>query len=516
MVFGYKSLAADCKSPFFLYNAVGRGCVDLKRRLAAWLLLIALTLPLPSPALAAWDADGAELPPTDAPAFSAPDAEPSEPASDCFVFQLTDGTDAAEIAELSGAELLCEDARLYRTDDPGLLRRLEAENLLAQYAPDGTVYLDELSEDIEALSAQDYRSAMLGYDYAEANQITGSGVRVAVIDSGLWSGFSAHSSADILPGVNCLVEEGSPKRSSVEDTYGHGTFVASVICGDDIGLAPGVSLLPLKCFDGNTSKYSYLIEAISIAIRENCDVINLSLGSAERYPPLEEAVQSALDRGIIVIASSGNTELASGSTGDDAPMYPAAQEGVISVGAVDKTKTVWKKSIQNSSVCVVAPGVSVSGLSIKTGALYTSNGTSFAAPVVTATAALALSADPELTSGDFTELLCSTAEDLGDAGRDHAYGYGLVNPALLLATLRQDTESLILTGWDGKVGISAYLAAQDVRNLLAFYDENGKMLSVEPKDRLCCLPIPDTAKRFALFSVGAENCLPLRCARELR
>ena len=488
----------------------------MKRKPAAWLLLLALVFMLSSPALAAWDADGAELPATDAPAFSAPDPEPSEPASDRFVFQLAAGADAAEIAELSDAELLCEDAGLYRTDDPALIRKLEADDLLAQYAPDGAVYLDGFSEDIEALRAQDYRSAMLGYDYAAANQITGSGVRVAVIDSGLWSGFSAHTSADILPGVNCLAEEGSPKRSSVEDTHGHGTFVASVICGDGVGLAPGVSLLPLKCFEGNTSDYSYLIEAIGIAIREDCDVINLSLGSTSPYSLLEEAVQSALDRGIIVVASAGNVDRPAGSTGNDAPMYPAAQEGVISVGAVDNTKTVWKKSIQNSSVCIVAPGAEVRGLSIRTGALSVSSGTSFAAPVVTAAAALALSADPALTSDRFTELLCSTAEDLGDAGRDHAYGCGLVNPALLLATLRQDTESLILTGWDGKLGISAYLAAQDVRNLLAFYDENGKMLSVESKERLCCVPIPDAAKRFALFSVGAETHVPLRSARELR
>ena len=461
----------------------------------------------------AWSEDSTEFRLTDKPILKSDRAVMLAESSASYVFQLSDMAAADKVDGL--ADELCEGAKLYRTDDLALIEQLEAENVIAQYALDGTIRLDGLSEDIEALGREDYRNAMLGYSYASAHSITGSGIKIAMIDSGLWSSFSKHSSATILPGVNYLVDAENSERNNVEDTYGHGTFATSIICGNDIGLAPGVSILPLKCFDGATSEYSYVIEAINKAIEEDCDIINLSLGGTEQYPLLEEAVQLALDSGIIVIASAGNITSLTGSTGDDAPRYPAAHEGVISVGAVDNTKNVWKKSVQNSSVCVVAPGAAVSGLSFATGELITNNGTSFAAPIVTATAALALSVDGSLSSAEFTALLTSTAEDLGAEGKDNSYGYGLINPALLLATISEDNESLILSRWDGGIGVSANIASPDAIHLMAFYDESGRMISVKSKERLCNFKLPANTKQLALFSVGATSFIPMQITRKI-
>ena len=483
----------------------------MKRIITAAITAIALVFCLPTTAFATWSEDSLTFRLTDKPLLKSALSTIQEEASDSYVFQLSETADAGEVEKL--ADTLCEGAKLYRTNDLELVERLEATGAIEQYAADGRICLDGLAEDIEALSTQDYRSAMLGYSYASAHNITGSGVKIAMIDSGLWSSFSEHSSATILPGVNFLADAESEERSNVEDSYGHGTFATSIICGNDIGLASGVSILPLNCFDGESSEYSYVIEAINMAIEEDCDIINLSLGGTEQYPLLEEAVQLALDSGIIVIASAGNISSLTGSTGDDAPRYPAAHEGVISVGAVDSTKNVWKKSVQNSSVCVVAPGVAASGLSIATGELITNNGTSFAAPIVSATAALALSVDESLSSAEFTDLLASTAEDLGVEGKDNSYGYGLINPALLLATLRQDSESLILTSWNENAGISAYISAPEKLNLLSFYDENGRMLSANSEDRLCNYPIPDNAKSLSLFALDAVSFTPIQAAR---
>ena len=447
---------------------------------------------------------------TQAAAQSCPGADlRSEDAA--YVFQLSEDADPGQLGQQ--AEPLCEDARLYRTDDIALIRQLASENVIDQYAADGVISLDGTTEPILAAAKvpQDYRRAMLGYSYAEENGITGEGVKIAIIDSGLWNKFS--SPATILPGVNFLVSTESADRSNVNDTYGHGTFVTSIICGDGIGLAPNVTILPLKCFDARESDYSYVIAAINEAIEEECDIINLSLGGTAQYPLLEEAVQLALDKGIIIVAASGN--LTGSSTGNDQPNYPAAHEGVISVGAVDAQKTIWNKSVQNDSVCVVAPGAMVIGLSITSSGYATNNGTSFSAPLVSATAALALSADDTLTAADFTELLTSTAEDLGVKGKDNAYGHGLMNPALLLATIREDCESLILTGWNGHTGLSAYVTEQNAVNFLALCDENGQIISMINATRLNSYLLPPDVKYVSLISADSETYSPLYAARKM-
>lgn len=430
-----------------------------------------------------------------------------ETVPETYVFQLTDDTDPALLEAMDGVDVLCEDARLFRTDDITLIRMLEAEDMLEEYAEDGVVCLDTIEDEIDEMDLGDYRSAMLGYRYMEDNGITGSGIKIGVVDSGISSNFAARSSAEILPGYNFLVSADSDDRHDATDTYGHGTFVTSIICGNGIGAASGVSVLPLKCFDGKESSYSRIIEAINTAIEEECDVINLSLGVTDRYDLLEEAVQLALDSGIIVVASAGNLPK-KGSTGNDEPRWPAAHEGVISVGAVDSTKAIWNKSVQHATVCTVAPCVNISGFNLSSG-FNVNTGTSFSAPIVSAVAALALSVDGTLTSEDFTALLAATCEDLGEPGRDNAYGYGLINPALLLATLREDAESLILTRWDSVTGVSAYLPSPDERNVIAFYDADGRLIEAGPADSLCSFPVPDDTQRISLITASAETSAPL-------
>ena len=129
-------------------------------------------------------------------------------------------------------------------------------------------------------------------------------------------------------------------------------------------------------------------------------------------------------------------------------------------------------------------------------------------------AALALSVDDSLSSEEFTDLLISTAEDLGADGKDNSYGYGLINPALLLATISEDTESLILSNWDGGTGVSAYIASLDAINLIAFYDESGRMISVKSEERLCNFNLPANTKQLALFAIDAASFIPIQIARK--
>lgn len=401
--------------------------------------------------------------------------------SQTYVFQLK-STVPYEVYELlEKTDAIYAQEGFYRTDDLSLIQELQNAHAIDHYSEDGKISLDGLPEELEVLKAEDYRSAMLGYDYVESSDVSGAGIKIGLIDSGLWSEFSNYSDAVIATGTNLLVPKEDENRNNTEDVYGHGTFAASIIAGSDIGLAKGVTIVPFKCFEEQTSSYSYVMEAIYEAVDiYECDIINLSLGDTVSYPDLETAVQYALDSGVIVIASTGNTNLA-GSTGEDALRYPAAHEGVIAVGSVDNTKTIWKRSVQNSSTFVVAPGVNASGLSLATGKLVNNSGTSFSAPIVSATAALALSADPELTAEDFKQLLIETSEDLGSEGYDYSYGNGLINPALLLASVQNDYDSSILTYANEELFYSTVQKTEGENKvgIIAYYDTDGKLLSLD-------------------------------------
>ncbi|MGL4238648.1 S8 family serine peptidase, partial [Tabrizicola sp.] len=110
------------------------------------------------------------------------------------------------------------------------------------------------------------------------------------------------------------------------------------------------------------------------------------------------------------------------------PAYPGAYPAVVAVTAVDRNGTVYRRAGQGAHVDLAAPGVEIwTAASVKGARPKT--GTSFAAPFVSAAAAAQLAANPELTANEVIQRLTGSARDLGDAGFDEVYGYGLVQAA---------------------------------------------------------------------------------------
>ena len=373
-----------------------------------------------------------------------------------------------------------------------------------------------------AASELNWAQELVGLSTARDYEITGSGVVVGIIDSGLYDGFAAHTSATILEGTNYLVAENHPDRHTVTDTYGHGTAVASILADSKIGLAPDVTIVPLKAFDGKSGTYETLAEALRDAVDVyHCDVVNLSLGSIENNPVMEAAVQHAIDSGVILIAAVGNRMSSKPSNGNDPYYYPASQEGVISVGAVNSAKQVTTASTQNDRLCVTAPGYRVPILTT-TGNYTTGGGTSYAAPYVAAAAALALSADPTLTAEGFTAMLQATAEDLGSPGFDNAYGYGLMDLDKLLPAIA-NRSPLLQT--DEETGtISALVCLPEDRTywmLLCFYNESGQYVTSEILRDLTGtrmvdnISFPEGCTTFRCI-VTASNLTPLLCASQIK
>ncbi|MCI5892352.1 MAG: S8 family serine peptidase [Clostridiales bacterium] len=264
--------------------------------------------------------------------------------------------------------------------------------------------------------------------------IAANSVKIGVVDSG---NPSRH------PDITCNIETGSDYTdTNVYDTIGHSTFVSGVIASDinnymgTAGMLSSCTIIPFKIFntsssDSNTLKlYRAIYDAIHVY---NCDVINLSLSMTVESASIKAVVEDALAHGIIVVAAAGNYN-------SSQILYPAGFDGVIGVGGVNKNKGRYSKSQYNESVDVAAPGETVYGTYISkttsgsnTILNYTyvyGSGTSYAAPHVTAAAAVAKYFDPDITSDKFLKVIAETSERLGtvDAGgRNDQFGYGLLD-----------------------------------------------------------------------------------------
>ncbi|MGF1507895.1 MAG: S8 family serine peptidase [Myxococcota bacterium] len=325
----------------------------------------------------------------------------------------------------------------------------------------------------------------IGFDTLLDSGLTGSGVSVCVVDSGI---------DDTHPAFAHVVERGRLRwadftdedSSDPIDTNGHGTHVAGIIAMNDVltGGAPLVTLLIARVFtaDGGTDNGT-IADAVDWCRGQDADVISMSLGGltlpaieallAQDASVSEAAVQRALDDGIYVVAAAGNTEV----TRDVAT--PSNVPGVIAVGALNEdlaTKAPFSQSGLNDGLVVEAredpdkkpetsaPGVSITsamapdstiGIDRCDGQLYCAlDGTSQATPFVTAALALILEAVPELQAdqssaadpGDnileMKQALSESAASLPDQTEPHddGVGYGLVQAPALLDRLQSDSE----------------------------------------------------------------------------
>ena len=268
----------------------------------------------------------------------------------------------------------------------------------------------------------------LGIPAVRMHGISGDGVRIAVIDSGVFAEHEDLTGVRIVPGMNYLgTDEAS--RADTTDTVGHGTFVSGLLAaalnGYGIaGLVPEAEIVPLRCFSEKTGRISDVITAIYGAVDiYHCQVLNLSLGITSSSRLLREAVEYADTQGAIMVSASGNLTSGTHRDSGDPLYYPAAYPEVVGVGAVGSALSIASFSMRNESVWVVAPGNGLRSLSCLGPDQYvTGGGTSYAAPMVAATAAMALSVEPSLSREDFMSLLQDTAQDLGEPGYDIIYG----------------------------------------------------------------------------------------------
>ncbi|GAA2712728.1 MULTISPECIES: type VII secretion-associated serine protease mycosin [Streptomyces] len=276
----------------------------------------------------------------------------------------------------------------------------------------------------------------------------GAGITVAVLDTGV---DETHPDlrGRVLPGKDLVGFGAEPGERAWAR---HGTAMAGIIAGRGhgdgdadgvVGVAPQARILPVRVIleDGDPARSrargargSALADGIRWAADHGADVINLSLGddsdTAHPEPREDAAVQYALRKGAVVVASAGN-----GGENGDHVSYPAAYPGVIAVAAVDRYGNRAPFSTRRWYATVSAPGVDVV-IADPDRRYYEGWGTSAAAAFVSGTAALLKAARPGLTAAQVRRVLTATAKDAPDGGRSDDLGAGLIDPAAALARAR--------------------------------------------------------------------------------
>ncbi len=213
----------------------------------------------------------------------------------------------------------------------------------------------------------------------------------------------------------------------------HGTAVAALLAGAAGSVAPGLlrdaRIVAVDGFyrvglgDERMDVFD-LVTAVDELVRRRVRLVNLSFaGPANKL--LERSVSEAARRGTVMVAAVGND----GARAE--PRYPAAYPAVIAVTAVRADTTVYRRAVQGEHVDLAAPGVDVWVAQAGSAGGRKQTGTSYAAPFVTAAAALILARSPGISLDALRSELQRKARDLGAPGADPVYGHGLLRAGAL-------------------------------------------------------------------------------------
>ncbi|UCE72243.1 MAG: S8 family serine peptidase, partial [Nitrospiraceae bacterium] len=307
------------------------------------------------------------------------------------------------------------------------------KNRKVAYVEEDTIY-----RAVEPLIGDEYINSWgvfhIFADVAHTSGNKGADVRVAVLDTGI-----DYTHPDLAGNFQGGYDYVFNDNDHFDDnSRSHGTHVAGIIAAEGngtgvIGVAPEADLYAVKVLDGaGFGLESWIIAGIEWAVFNGMDIVNMSFEGQDSQS-LQDACNNAYSAGVLLVAAGGNTY---GGT----VQYPAAYDSVIAVTGTDANDMKANFSPVAPEVELSAPGVDILSTCSLTnidcvGGYRSLSGTSQASPHVAGTAALLLSSqdlqdlnlDGMTDNLDVRLALQDTAIDLGAAGQDNVFGYGLVN-----------------------------------------------------------------------------------------
>jgi serine protease AprX len=359
---------------------------------------------------------------------------------DLLIEKLINGNEELIPVIITADDCECDDLEKFVQEKGGTIKhKLPIINAVAAYIPTIGVRnvareraISKIFLDDRAYKLMDTAPVTVGSDYANEYGLTGKGVAVAVIDTGVYP------HADLVIPVNRIIgfKDFVGNNTEPYDDDGHGTHVAGIIAGNGfastgkyMGIAPDANIVGVKVLDSDGSgSISDVIAGIQWTIQNKekygIKVLTLSLGTKAKssylQDPLCKAVDAAVKAGITVSTAGGNS-------GPDASTInsPAISPNVIAVGAYsDRISDKYEKgTIADFSSRgptpdgfvkpdILAPGVSIHSLQNQKNSYATLSGTSMAAPIVAGCATLLYENNPNLTPENVKSIIMSNAKNL--------------------------------------------------------------------------------------------------------
>jgi serine protease len=266
---------------------------------------------------------------------------------------------------------------------------------------------------------------------------TGNGAIVAIIDTGVKQSLDDLAETRFIAGYDFVNHDDDPT-----DDAGHGSHVCGTVAqstNNDMGVAGiayNATIMPVKVLNAKGSgTWDQVADGIYYATDHGADIINLSLGGTETSTTLENAVNDAWENGVVVVCAAGNDGLSS-------PHYPAYYDNSIAVSATNYLDEKADYSTYGDWVDISAPGgdsndyngddyidgILQNTFSRRSGdGYYFYTGTSMASPHVAGVAALVKACNSELSNVQIRTILETTAEDIGEFGKDDYFGFGIVD-----------------------------------------------------------------------------------------
>jgi hypothetical protein len=327
----------------------------------------------------------------------------------------------------AGASTVAVSLRLYRLDTDAAARvlpRIRACHALRFTMPDTVAGTMSVTDFTDPLIGTEWWRAAIGLVGLTP---PGPGKPITIVDSGV---DVAHQEFAGRAGIVTLNAQEPAPIGGV-----HGTAVASLIGApaNDVGMVGIYPEALLQTWDaalgaGVNLQVSDIVAGVLAAAKQGPGVINLSLGAGQSELPIQQAIETAIRKGVLVVASAGNDGLVGNPLS-----YPASLPHVLTVASTDEQNRVSIFSSQSRFVDLAAPGENIMVATALDNSWAAEAGTSFSSPLVAGAAAWVWTVRPELDASQLFEVMRRSAVDIAAPGRENATGFGLLNVPAALA-----------------------------------------------------------------------------------
>jgi subtilisin family serine protease len=335
--------------------------------------------------------------------------------------------DAASILRGAGAATVAASLRLYRLESNAaaqVLPRLRACGALRFTTPDTVAGTMTVTDFTDPLVDTEWWREAIG---VAGLTPPGPGKPITIVDSGV---DVAHPEFAGRSSIVTLNEQEPAPLGGV-----HGTAVASLIGApaDDVGMVGIYPQALLQTWDaargaGTVLQTSDIVAGVLAAANQGPGVINLSLGAERSALPIQQAIETAIRKGMLVVAAAGND----GDIGSPLS-FPASLPHVLTAAATDRQNQVTSFSSRSRFVDLAAPGDDITVATALDDSWAPEAGTSFSSPLVAGAASWVWTVRPELDASQLFEVMRRSAVDIDAPGRDDATGFGLLNVPAALA-----------------------------------------------------------------------------------